>query len=123
MKIPLDNDLNEVYEALKQDHDGLLQTLMVSLPDRSKLHKEISRTTHVLQFIKNTVLRNGVTKIATAAVIIIAIGLGTILLDNSASSAYAIVHTIKALENVATVHVIGTDWDCNRYEAWNKINP
>ena len=123
MKSPLDNDLNKAYEAFSQDHDHLRQTLMASLSDRSMLHKEISRTTHVLQFIENTVLRNVVTKIAAAAVIIIAIGLGVVLLDKSVSSVYAITQTIKALEDITTVHVIGTDWDGNRYEVWNKINP
>jgi len=123
MKTPLDNDLNEAYEAFNQDHDRLRYSLMTSLPHHSKLHKQISRTTYFLQLVRNTVLRNGATKIATAAVIVIATCLGTVLLDNSASSAYAIVQTIKALEKVTTVHVIGTDWDGNRYEVWNKINP
>jgi len=123
MKSPLDNDLNETYEAFNQDHDHLRQKLMASLPRRSKLKKQVGQASYVMQFIRNTVLRSGATKIATAAVIIIVIGLGTVLLDNSVSSAYAIVHTIRALENVTTVHVIGTDWDGNRYEAWNKINP
>jgi len=123
MKTPLENDLSEAYEAFTQDHDYLRQKFVDSLPHRSKLNKQISRTSYVLSFLRSTVLRNGATKIATAAVIIIAIGLGTVLLDNSVSSAYAIAQTIKALENVTTVHVIGTDWDGNRYEAWNKINP
>ena len=123
MKTPLDNDLNEAYEAFNQDHDRLRYSLMSSLPHRPKLHKQINRATYVVQFIRNTVLRNGATKIATAAVIIIAIGVGVVLLDKSVSSAYAIEQTIKALENVTTVHVIGTDWDGNRYEAWNRINP
>ncbi len=123
MKTPLDNDLNEAYEAFNQDHDHLRNSLMASLPYCYMQHKKISRTTYVLQFIRNTILRNGATKIATAAVIIIAISLGIVLLDKSVSSAYAIAQTIKALENVTTVHVIGTDWDGNRYEAWNKINP
>lgn len=123
MKTPLDNDLNEAYKAFNQDHDSLRYSLMASLPHRSKFRKQISRTTHVLHFIRSTVLRNGATKIATATVIIIAIGLGTVLLDKSVSPAYAIAQTIRALENVNTVHVIGTDWDGNPYEAWNKINP
>ncbi|MHC4206267.1 MAG: hypothetical protein ACYSTT_16575 [Planctomycetota bacterium] len=123
MKSPLDNDLNKAYEAFGQNHDHLRQTLMASLPDRSKLRKQSSRITYVLQFMRSTILRNGVTKIAAAAVIVITIGLGVVLLDESIPSAYAIAQTIKALESVTAVHVIGTDWDGNRYEAWNKINP
>jgi len=123
MKTPLDNNLNEAYETFNRDHDRLRYSLMTSLPHRSKLHKQIRRTTYVVQFMRSTILRNGATKMAAAAVIIIAIGLGTVLLDKSVSSVYAIEQTIKALENVNTVHVIGTDWDGNPYEAWNKINP
>jgi hypothetical protein len=123
MKAPLDDDLNQAYEVFNQGHDRLRQKLMTSLPHRSELHKRISQTNYILQFVRSTILRNVATKIATAAVIIIAIGLGVVLLDKSVSSVYAIAQTIKALENVNTVHVIGTDWDGNRYEAWNKINP
>jgi hypothetical protein len=123
MKTPLDNDLNQAYEVFNHDHDRLRQKLMDSLSHRFKHYKQICRTAYVLQFIRNTILRNGATKIAAAAVIILAIGLGIVFFDKSVSSAYAITQTIKALENVTTVHVIGTDWDGNRYEVWNKINP
>ncbi|MHC4207651.1 MAG: hypothetical protein ACYSTT_23600, partial [Planctomycetota bacterium] len=100
MKSPLDNDLKEAYEAFSRDHNHLRQKLMASLPDRSKLRKEISRTTYVLQFIRNKVMRNGATKIAAAAVIIIAVGLGFVFLNSSISPAYAIAQTLKALESV-----------------------
>ena len=123
MKAPLDNDLNEAYKAFNQDHDRFRQRLMDSLPHRSKLNKPIRWMTYALQLMRSTILRNGATKMAAAAVIVIAIGLGVGLLDKSVSSVYAISQTIKALENVTTVHVIGTDWDGNCYEAWNKINP
>jgi len=123
MKTPLDNDLNESYEAFNQDHDRLRRMLMASLPHRSKLHKQMVRTAYVLQFLRSTILRNEAIKIAAAAVIIIVICLGVVLLNQTVSSVYAIEETIKALQDVTTVHVIGTDWDGNRYEVWNKINP
>ncbi len=123
MKTPLDNDLNKVYRAFTQDQDHLRQKLMASLPDPTRQHKRMARAAYVLQFVRSTVLRNGITKIATAAVIIVAVGMGVALLNRSVSPAYAIEQTIKALQDVTTVHVIGTNWDGNRYEAWNKIDP
>jgi hypothetical protein len=123
MKTPLDNDLNKVYKAFNQDHDHLRQKLMASLVNPARQHERMPRAAHVLQFVRNTVLRNGITKIATAAVIIIVVGMGVALLDRSVSPAYAIEQTIKALQDVTTVHVIGTNWDGNRYEAWNRIDP
>jgi hypothetical protein len=123
MKTPLDNNLNKAYRAFNQDHDRFRDKLMASLPARSRQHKEVSRTTCALLFIRSIVMRSGVTKIAAAVVMIIVVGLGVVLLDKSVSSTYAIEQTIKALQDVTTVHVIGTDWDGNRYEAWNKIDP
>ena len=76
MKTPLDNDLNKVYEAFNQNHDHLRQTLMASLPDSTKLHKRAGRISHTLAFIGDTIMRSRITKLAAAAVIIIAILLG-----------------------------------------------
>ena len=50
MKTPLDNDLNKVYESFNQNHDHLRQTLMASLPDRSKQHKRARRIHQALAF-------------------------------------------------------------------------
>ncbi len=62
-------------------------------------------------------------KLATAAVIIIVIFLSIMVFDMAVTPAYAFEQTIKALQKVTTVHVIGTNWDGNRFETWNKINP
>ncbi|MBA7621048.1 hypothetical protein ES703_28405 [subsurface metagenome] len=73
MKTPLDNDLNKVYESFNQNHNHLRQTLMASLPDRSKQHKRTGRISHALAFTGGTIMRSRITKLAAAAVIIIAI--------------------------------------------------
>ena len=59
---------------------------------------------------------------ATAAGLIAAVFVGTIVLNKLAVPAYAITQTIKALQKISTVHVIGTNWDGERFEAWNKIS-
>ena len=60
---------------------------------------------------------------ATAAGVIAAVFLGMVVLSKLAVPAYAIEQTIKALQKISTVHVIGTNWDGKRFESWNKINP
>lgn len=73
MKTPLDNDLNEVYEAFNQKHDQLRKSLMASLAGTSKQHKQRSKFAHIGALIGDTIMRNKITKLAAAAVIIIAI--------------------------------------------------
>jgi len=76
MKTPLDNDLNKVYEPFNQNHNHLRQKFMASLPDRSKQNKRTGRISHLLVFTGETIMKNRITKLAAAAVIIIAVMLG-----------------------------------------------
>jgi len=73
MKTPLDKDLKEVYEAFDKDHKLLRQKLMASLPARSEQRKG-NRLINLLQlFIRGDTMKVRITKLAAAAVIIIAI--------------------------------------------------
>jgi hypothetical protein len=76
MKTPLDNDLKKVYEAFTQKHDQLRESLMASLPSTSKQHKQRSKFAHIGAFIGDTIMRNKITKLAAAAVIIITVFIG-----------------------------------------------
>ncbi len=81
MKKPSDNDLDKVYEAFNQEHDHLRESLMDSLPTRSKRRKEVGRITYAWQFIGDTIMKSRITKsritkIAAAAVIIIVVIVG-----------------------------------------------
>jgi len=73
MKTPLDNDLKKAYEAFNQKHDQLRKSLMASLAGTSKQHKQRSKFAHIGALIGDTIMRNKITKLAAAAVIIIAI--------------------------------------------------
>ena len=50
-------------------------------------------------------MKNKITKLTTAAVVIIGIGLGITFLDKAATPAYAIEQTIEALEDVNSVYI------------------
>ena len=105
MKTPLDNDLSEAYEAFNQDHDRLRQTLMDSLPSRSKAHKQTSMIAHIREFVGDTIMKNKITKLAAAAVIIIAVVLSIIFLDKSVTTVYAIEQTIEANRTMRYLHL------------------
>jgi hypothetical protein len=105
MKTPLDNDLNKVYESFNQNHNHLRETLMASLPDRSKQHKWAGRINHALAFTGGTIMRSRITKLAAAAVIIIAVTLGINYIGGSpdgASVAWA--NIARRLNDVDHVH-------------------
>ena len=72
MKTPLDNNLNEVYDSFNQKHNQLRESLMASLPSISRQHKQRSKLAYIGAFIGDTIMKNRITKLATAAVIIIA---------------------------------------------------
>lgn len=72
MKTPLDNDLKKLYEAFNQKHDHLRESLMASLPGTSK-HKQKRKFAYIGAFIGDTIMRSRITKLGTAAVIIIAV--------------------------------------------------
>ncbi len=76
MKTPLDNDLKKMYEAFNQNHDHLRETLMASLADRSKQHKQISWVEPIRLLIGGTIMKSRITQLAAAAVIIIAVVVG-----------------------------------------------
>ncbi|MHC4534630.1 MAG: hypothetical protein ACYS6K_11815 [Planctomycetota bacterium] len=105
MKTPLDKDFNKVYESFKQNHNHLRQKFMASLPDRSQQHKRTGGISHILAFTGEIIMNNRITKIAAAAVIIVAIMLGINYISGSpdgASVSWASV--TRRLNDVDHVH-------------------
>jgi len=81
MKTSLDNDLKKAYEAFNQKHDQLRESLMASLAGTSKQHKQRSKFAHIGAFIGDTIMKSRMTKLAAAAVTIIAVLIGISQLD------------------------------------------
>jgi len=105
MKTPLDKDLNKVYESFNQNHNHLRQKLMASLSDRSKQHKRAGRFSHLLAFTGDTIMKNRITKLATAAVIIIAVLLGVNYIGGSPDgTSVAWANITRRLNDVDHVH-------------------
>jgi hypothetical protein len=69
------------------------------------------------------IMKSKITKLAAAAVIIIAVVLSTTFLDKAISPAYALEQTLEAMYNVTTLHVFARDWDNSEFEMWIELNP
>jgi len=69
------------------------------------------------------IMNSSITKLAVAAVLIIAAVLTITLLDKSATPAYAIEQTIEAMRSIYSIHAFTTDWDNSKGEAWVQTNP
>jgi len=104
MKRRLDNDLNKVYEAFNQKHDHLRDALMTSLPEPSTQHKNTNRIAHIKAFVGDTLMKSRITKLATAAVIIIAILLGVKLIGGPDMANVAWADISRRLNDVEYVH-------------------
>ena len=63
-------------------------------------------------------MRSKITKLAVAAVVIIAVGLSIMLLDKTVTPTYAIEQTIEAMSKIKTVHAFGLMKDGSEYECW-----
>ena len=69
------------------------------------------------------IMNSKITKLATAAVVILAVVVGVTLIDRSATPAYAIEQTIQAMRSISSVHAYCTDWDGSKGETWVQIDP
>jgi outer membrane lipoprotein-sorting protein len=69
------------------------------------------------------IMNNRIIKLATVAVVILAVVLGVSLLDRSAVPVYAIEQTIQAMRSVSSVRAYCTDWDSSKGEVWVQIDP
>ncbi len=69
------------------------------------------------------IMKSKITKLATAAAIILIVVLGITLLDKSTVPVYAIEQTIEALNSVTSVHIVARGWDNELMDMWIKINP
>ncbi len=68
-------------------------------------------------------MRSRITKLAAAAVIVIAVVLSINLLDKTVAPAYAIEQTIEVMKDIVTVHFFARDWQDREIETWIKVNP
>jgi len=122
------NNLDKAINALKNESvstsppqeaiDATLQKLTQAAQESQPVtFKERIKITERIKAMKT------LTKLAAAAVIIIAVALSINVLDKSVTPVYAIEQTIEAMKNIVTVHFFATDWQDREMETWIKVNP
>ncbi len=110
----LKNELQELGRAIGSDR-SLIQTVMSSID---------AGTSAEFNRIKRRFTMNRLTKLAAAAVLIVAVALSITIVDRLASPAYAIEQTIEAFKNVRFMHIIKHDKAGNiEDERWIEIGP
>jgi anti-sigma-K factor RskA len=91
--------------------------------ERQKIKQLTSGPNIGLEYIRKTIMKNKITEIAAAAVVIAVVLIGVTLIDKSATSAYAFEQTIRAMRSVSSVRAYCTDWDGTKGEVLVQINP
>jgi outer membrane lipoprotein-sorting protein len=99
-------------------------------PDVEKIAEETSRnfsktlTPSRQHILWENIMKARITKLAAAAVIIIAVLIGIHQLGGSVTTtAYAIEQTIEAMRSINSIHAYCTDWDNSQGEVWVQIDP
>jgi outer membrane lipoprotein-sorting protein len=69
------------------------------------------------------IMKKPISKMAVAAVFVIAAALSIMFVDKAATPAYALEQTIEAMRYVNSIHAYSTDWDGSQGQAWIKMNP
>lgn len=68
-------------------------------------------------------MKNNITKLAAAAVIIVAVILSISLWDKTIPAAYAFEQTLEALRDIQTIHLLGKNLRDKNFEMWVQLNP
>lgn len=111
MKKPLDKDLNKLYESFNQNHNHLRQKLMASLPNSIKHHKVTGRISYILAFTGETIMKNRITKLTVAAVIVFVVLISINPFNSSLDGTTAAYAKVKeAIRNVPWMHISYTGY-------------
>lgn len=119
-------DFKELVKRLNIDdkanpaHRENLRLQMLSAFDESTHKREPQ-----LSFLSfgRIIMKSKITKLATAAVVILAVVIAINFWEKSVTPAYAIGQTIEAMRNVNTVHCLGTTFTGEQIELWLEVNP
>jgi hypothetical protein len=103
--------INDIEKAIRNKLNFAASTEMREriLTDVINAQEDSRKTKSALNGlnIRNKIMKNPITKLAAAAMIVIATVLLITILDKSTTPVYAIEQTMDALKNVRFVHLVG----------------
>lgn len=108
--IPPDGDfLNELQE----------KTASRFLSSSTKNQKQMIITT----FIWRKIMKSPITKLSTAAVIVVCIALTIVFIEKSITPAYSVEQTLQAMQDLRTMYMVCKGWSGNEFEMWIELDP
>ncbi|MBC8468316.1 MAG: hypothetical protein H8D56_02490 [Planctomycetes bacterium] len=69
------------------------------------------------------IMKNPITKLSAAAVIIVCIALTIIFMEKSVTPAYSFEQTLQAMQNLRTMYMVCKDWNDEEFEIWIELDP
>jgi len=81
-----------------------------------------SKSAQLQPSVWRIIMKSSITKLAVAAVLVIAAVISVTLLNKSVTPTYAFEQTIEALKNTRTVHMFCRDWDGKKFEMWMTLD-
>ena len=106
------------FDAPECGHRDALKKQLLSAYPKHRLQP----TAHTVG-IWRIIMKGRISKIAAAALIIIAAGIFLAVMEKATTPAYALEETLEAMQDIRTLHLFGRDWGNLEFEMWIKLNP
>ena len=120
----------EYLRAMQADGDMLAQLADSLQPVVTRIEKNTerqisespARQVHRPASLWRTIMARRKTQIVAAALFILAIALAAVVLNNSATPAYAVDQTTQAIKKIKTVYMAGEFYRQGQFECWLKFD-
>ena len=116
-------NIKKMYEQAKLDTIVEKDKVVLEKMKEIYLQESNAESKPAELFIWRIIMKSNITKIATAAVIIIAVILSINLFSKTGSVAYSVEQTIEAMRKVTTVHGFAKSFAGEKIEMWVEVNP
>jgi hypothetical protein len=104
------------YKTSTETHDRVLDNVLRALDEKQKVGATTPDTWRII-------MKSPITKLSTAAVIIVCIALTIPFMEKIAAPAYSVEQTLQAMQDLRTMYMVCKDWSGNEFEMWIELNP
>ncbi len=106
------------YHASGEVHDRILGNLLQAMEGTQKQGSDATA-----QNTWRIIMKSPITKLSTAAVIVLCIALTIFFMGRTTTPAYAIEHTLQAMQDLRTMYIACKDWSGNEFDMWIELHP
>lgn len=106
------------YKAGAETHDRVLGNVMQALDKHEQQKSGVIKPD-----IWRTIMKSPITKLSTAAVIIVCIALTIPFMEKTVAPAYSVEQTLQAMQDLRTMYMVCRDWNNEEFEMWIELDP